>query len=66
MNAELLNLIAVIIIFGVALWLVNVFIPMPGAIKSLLNLLVVVVLIIYILQFFHIIGTVLPIVRVIH
>ena len=64
MNAELLNLFAVIIIFGVALWLVNVFIPMPGAIKSLFNILVLIVLIIYILQFFGIIHNVLPIIKV--
>lgn len=37
---DLLNLIAVIVVFGVGLWLINVFIPMPGAIKSLLNVLV--------------------------
>ncbi|MFO9656152.1 Thivi_2564 family membrane protein, partial [Legionella pneumophila serogroup 1] len=36
---DLLNLIAVIVVFGVGLWLINDFIPMPGAIKSLLNVL---------------------------
>lgn len=62
---DLLNLIAVIIVFGVGLWLINAFIPMPGAIKSLLNVLVLIVLIIYILQFFGIIKTVLPIFKII-
>lgn len=57
---ELLNLIALIIVAGVIMWLINVFIPMPPAIKSLLNVLVVIVLIIYILQFFGIIKTILP------
>ncbi len=61
---DLLNLIALIIVFGVGLWLINVFIPMPGAIKSLLNILVLIVLIIYILQFFGIIKTILPMVRI--
>jgi hypothetical protein len=56
----LLNLLAIIIIFGVALWLVNVLIPMPYAIKTLLNVVVLIVLIIYVLQFFGIIHTVLP------
>lgn len=60
----LFNLIAVIIVFGVALWLVNVFIPMPPAIKSLLNILVLIVLIIYILQFFGLIKTILPMIRI--
>lgn len=61
---ELLNLIALIIVFGVGLWLINVFIPMPGAIKSLLNVLVLIVLIIYILQFFGVIHNILPTVRI--
>ena len=61
---DLLNLIALIIVFGVCLWLVNAFIPMPAAIKSLLNVLVLIVLIIYILQFFDIIKTILPMVRI--
>ncbi len=61
---DLLNLIALIIVFGVALWLINAFIPMPGAIKSLLNLLVLIVLIIYILQFFGIVKTILPTIRI--
>ena len=56
----LLNLFALIIIAGVLLWLVNAFIPMAPAVKSLLNLLVVVVLVIYVLQFFSIIKTILP------
>jgi hypothetical protein len=61
---DLLNLIAIIILFGVVLWLINAFIPMPGAIKSLLNLLVLIVLIIYILQFFGIVKTILPPIRI--
>ncbi|KTD00031.1 Thivi_2564 family membrane protein [Legionella erythra] len=61
--AELLNLIALIIITGVLMWLVNVFIPMPGAIKTLLNVLVLIILILYILQFFGLIHTVLPTIR---
>ncbi|KTD32373.1 hypothetical protein Lmor_2311 [Legionella moravica] len=62
---DLMNLIALIICFGVGLWIINAFIPMPGAIKSLLNLLVLIVLIIYILQFFGIIKTILPMIRII-
>lgn len=63
---ELLNLFAIIILFGVVMWVVNVFIPMAGSIKSLLNLLVLVVLIIYILQFFGIIKTILPMIKIFH
>lgn len=61
--SDLMNLIALIIVFGVALWLINAFIPMPSAIKSLLNILVLIVLIIYVLQFFGLIKTILPVIR---
>lgn len=61
---ELLNLIAVIVIFGVGLWLINVFIPMPPAIKSLLNILVLIILVIYILQYFGVIKNILPMIRI--
>ncbi|RUR04874.1 Thivi_2564 family membrane protein [Legionella sp. km772] len=60
----LLNLMALIIIFGVGLWLINVFIPMAPMIKSLLNVLVLIVLIIYILQFFGIIHPIFPMVSI--
>ncbi|MCW8397769.1 hypothetical protein OQJ26_03070 [Legionella sp. PATHC038] len=61
----LLNLIAVIVIFGVVLWLIDTFIPMPPSIKSLLNVLVLIVLVIYILQFFGLIKTILPMIKII-
>lgn len=64
MTSTLLNLIVLIIIAGILLWLVNAYIPMPGAIKSLLNILVLIVLVIYVLQFFEIINTILPIPKI--
>jgi hypothetical protein len=57
---DLLNLFANIIVFGLLLWVVNMFIPMPAAIKSLLNVLVLIVLIVYVLQFFGVIHTLIP------
>ncbi|MDP1603454.1 MAG: Thivi_2564 family membrane protein [Legionella sp.] len=56
----LLNLIILILLASVLLWAVNVFIPMAPLIKSLLNFLVFIILIIYVLQFFDIIKTILP------
>lgn len=56
----LVNLIVLILLAGILLWGVNVFIPMAPIIKSLLNFLVFVILIIYILQFFNIIKMILP------
>ncbi|MGC1182646.1 Thivi_2564 family membrane protein [Legionella sp.] len=61
---DLMNLIAVIIVFGVGLWLINAFIPMPPAIKSLLNVLVLIILVIYVLQFFEVIKNILPTIRI--
>lgn len=60
---DLFNLIAIIIIFGIGLWIVNALIPMPGAIKSLLNILVLIVLILYILQFFGLIHPIFPMLK---
>lgn len=57
---NLLNLFVLIIIAGVVLWAINTFIPMAPMIKSLLNLLVFIILVIYILQFFGIIHTIIP------
>lgn len=64
--AELLNLIALIVIIGVVMWLINTYIPMPPAIKSILNILVVILLIVYILQFFGLIKPVFPTIRIFH
>ncbi len=61
---DLLNLFANIIVFGLVLWLVTMFIPLPMAVKSLLNILVMIVLVIYVLQFFGIIHTVIPMYRI--
>lgn len=48
----LLTILLVIIVVGVALWLVNSFIPMAGIIKTILNVVVVIVLIVWLLNVF--------------
>lgn len=60
---ELLNLLFLIIAFGIAMWFINILVPMPYQIKTLLNLVVLVILLLYVLQFFGIIHTVLPPIR---
>jgi hypothetical protein len=40
------------------MWLINTYIPMAGAIKSLLNIVVFVVVLIWILQTFGLIGAI--------
>ena len=46
----LVNLVMVLIIVGMALWLINRFIPMAGSIKTILNVVVVVAVGVWVLQ----------------
>ena len=46
----LLNIVVVLIIAGVILHLINRYIPMASSIKSILNVLVVIVLCVWVLQ----------------
>jgi len=53
---SLLSLLIVIVVVGVLLWAVNSFLPMDGKIKSILNAVVVIVLIIWLLQAFGLLN----------
>jgi hypothetical protein len=46
---DLITLILVIVIVGVVLWLINTYIPMPPQIKTVLNVVVAIVLLLWIL-----------------
>ncbi len=46
----LLNLVVTLIVVGVALYLINRYIPMASSIKSILNVVVVVVVCVWLLQ----------------
>jgi hypothetical protein len=48
----LINLVAILIVVGVLLWLVNRFIPMAGSIKSILNAVVVIVVVVWLFNVF--------------
>lgn len=52
----ILTVIIVLIVVGVLLWLVNTFIPMAGAIKSLLNIVVLILLIVWLLNVFGLLN----------
>ncbi len=54
----LVGIVLVLIIAGLILWLINTYIPMAGAIKSLLNIVVFIVLLIWVLQAFGLIGSI--------
>ena len=53
----LINLVAILIVFGVLLWLVNRFIPMAGSIKSILNAVVVIVVVFWLLNVFGLVHS---------
>jgi hypothetical protein len=46
----LINIVLALIVIGVALWLINNYIPMAHSIKTLLNVVVVVAAIVWVLQ----------------
>ena len=53
---SLLSIIIVLIVVGVLLWLVNTYIPMDGKIKGIHNAVVVIVVVLWLLQAFGLIG----------
>ena len=52
----LVTVVLYLIIAGVLLWLINNYIPMDHKIKSIINVLVVVVVVIWLLQVFGVMG----------
>jgi predicted membrane protein len=54
----LLNIVVMLIIAGVALYLINRYIPMASSIKSILNIVVVVAVCVWVLQVTGLWGTV--------
>lgn len=53
----LLNIVILLIVVGVLLWLVNSYIPMDSKIRSILNAVVVIVVVLWLLQAFGILGS---------
>jgi predicted membrane protein len=54
----LINLVLTLIVVGVALWLINRFIPMASSIKTILNIVVVVAVGVWVLKAVGLWGTV--------
>lgn len=54
---SLISLLILLILVGVALYLVNSFIPMDPKVKTILNVVVVVVLILWLLQAFGVLTS---------
>jgi hypothetical protein len=55
---SLITIVVVLIIAGLLLWLINNYIPMDGKIKTILNVVVVIAIIVWLLQTFGIIGSI--------
>jgi hypothetical protein len=54
---SLIGLILTLVVVGVLLWLLNNYIPMDGKIKRILNVVVVIMVVIWLLQAFGILGS---------
>jgi uncharacterized Tic20 family protein len=55
-HVSLVQIAVVLVLVGLVLWLINTYIPMAGGIKSLLNIVVFVVILIWLLRIFGLIG----------
>lgn len=53
---SILTLILVIVAVGVLLWAVNTYVPMQPPLKTILNVLVVIVLVLWILRAFGLLA----------
>jgi cation transporter-like permease len=54
---SLINLVIVLIVVGVLLWLINTYLPMDGKIKTILNAVVVIVVVLWLLQSFGVLSS---------
>ncbi len=55
---SLISVVVTLIVIGVVLWLVNTYVPMDAKIKSILNVVVLIVVAIWLLQSFGVLGRV--------
>ena len=53
----LINLIIILMVVGVILWLINTYLPMDGKIKSILNGVVVVVVVLWLFRVFGVLDS---------
>ncbi len=55
-SLPLISVVLTLIVVGVLLWLVNTYIPMDGKIRQILNIVVTVVVVIWLLYAFGVLG----------
>jgi len=54
---SLVGLLMTLVVVGVLLWLLNNHVPMDGKIKSIINGVVVIVVVVWLLQTFGVMGS---------
>jgi len=54
----LVHIVITLIVVGILLWLVNNYIPMAGSIKSILNAVVVIVVVLWLLEVFGLFNSI--------
>ena len=52
----LIQLVIILVVFGVILWAINTYIPMDATIKKILNVVVIIVVILFGLSAFGVLG----------
>jgi hypothetical protein len=52
----LLNVLITLVVIGVILWAVNTYVPMDRKIKSILNIVALIAVLIWLLQVFNVIS----------
>jgi hypothetical protein len=58
MHMTLVGIVGVLVVVGLMMWLINTYIPMAAGIKSVLNIVVFLVVAVWLLQGFGIIGNI--------
>ncbi|MGC1676424.1 MAG: Thivi_2564 family membrane protein [Candidatus Binataceae bacterium] len=54
----LVSIVVVLVVIGLVMWLINTYIPMAAGIKSVLNIVVFIVVVVWLLQGFGLIGNI--------
>lgn len=54
---SLIGLLLTLMVVGILLWLLNNYVPMDGKIKSIINGVVVIVVVVWLLQSFGVMGS---------
>ncbi|MFZ3044462.1 MAG: Thivi_2564 family membrane protein [Desulfatirhabdiaceae bacterium] len=52
----LIQLVIILVVVGVVLWMINSYIPMQSTIKTILNVVVIISVIVWLLSVFGLIG----------